>query len=129
MYFKFWPNFSLYQVKLYFIGFLMILIMLALGHALSIFLPLPAPVLGLILCAITCAALGEVPKSLLLISQLLLSNMALFFLPLIVSATLYIDLIREIWLPVLVSLVLSTLIAIAITAKLADIQLTGTSDE
>ena len=107
----------------------MILTMLALGHVLSLFLPLPAPVLGLILCAVSCAALGEVPKSLLLISQLLLSNMALFFLPLIVSATLYIDLIIEIWLPVLISLILSTLVAIAITAKLADIKLARTSDE
>lgn len=107
----------------------MILTMLALGHVLSLFLPLPAPVFGLILCAVTCATLSEVPKSLLLTSQLLLNNMALFFLPLIVSATLYIDLIRENWLPILVSLILSTLVAIAITAKLADINLAGKTDE
>ena len=117
------------KVKLLLLGFLMILLLLGAGQLLNIFLPLPAPVLGLLLCALFCALLGGVPKPLLMISQLLLSNMALFFLPLIVSATLYIDMIKAIWLPILLSLVFSTLVAIAITAKLADRKMQEVEDE
>lgn len=111
---------SFAKIKHYLIGISLIAIFLAAGHLLSLFIPLPAPVIGLLVCAVSCAALGEVPTSLLLISKLLLSNMALFFIPLIVSATLYFDLIKSNWFEVLLSLFISTLLAMAITAKLAD---------
>lgn len=120
---------SLAKIKQYLIGSLLIFLFLAAGHFLSSFIPLPAPVIGLLVCAIACAVLGEVPTSLLLVSQLLLSNMALFFIPLIVSATLYLDLIKNNWLEVSLSLLISTLVAMAVTAKLADKNLKANNSE
>lgn len=126
---KLWSTSSLLKAKQYMVGFLLIIVLLTSGQLLGLLIPLPAPVIGLLLCSLLCAILGKVPKSLQLISQLLLSNMALFFLPLIISATLYIDLIRSSWLPILLSLIISTLIAIVITAKLADKNLDGTKND
>lgn len=120
---------SFNKVKQYLIGTTLIGLFLLAGHFLSLFIPLPAPVIGLLVCAISCAILGEVPPALLLVSQLLLSNMALFFIPLIVSATLYFDLIKNIWVEILLSLFISTLLAMAVTAKIADRNLKGKSDE
>lgn len=126
---KYSLSISFNKVKQYLIGAILIGLFLFVGHFISLFIPLPAPVIGLLVCTISCVALGEVPPALLLISQLLLSNMALFFLPLIVSATLYFDLIKNIWLEVLLSLFISTLLAMAVTAKIADKNFKEKSDE
>ncbi len=120
---------SFNKVKQYLIGAILIGLFLLVGHFLSLLMPLPGPVIGLLVCAISCAALGEVPPALLMVSQLLLSNMALFFIPLIVSATLYFDLIKNIWLEVLLSLFISTLLAMTVTAKVADRNLKDESNE
>lgn len=119
-------NASLSLIKHYVVGAILILFLLFAGHFLSRFIPLPGPVLGLLLCTLLCAVLQQVPKSLLLISQLLLANMALFFVPLIVSATLYMDYIKDTWLIIAMSIVTSTLVAMAVTALLADRNLTKT---
>lgn len=111
---------TFFTFKLYLYGFSLLLLLLGGGTLLSHIIPLPAPVIGLLLCALLCAMLGQVPKPLTLISQLLLSNMALFFVPLIVSITLYLEQIQTHILAIGLSLLLSTLIAMAVTAKLAD---------
>jgi holin-like protein len=121
---KMFKNISFSLVKHYVVGAAIILLLLYSGHFFSRFIPLPGPVLGLLLCALLCAILRQVPKPLLLISQLLLANMALFFVPLIVSATLYMEYIQDTWLIIVMSVITSTLVAMAVTALLADRNLT-----
>jgi len=53
-------------------------------------------------------------------AELLLANMALFFVPAGVGVMVYTDLIASEWLPISVATVLSTFVVMAVTGKLAD---------
>ncbi len=78
-------------------------------------LPIPGNVLGmgLLLCALL---LGWVKVAWLEeAADLLLSNMALFFVPAGVGVMVYADLIGREWLPISVGLVLSTFFVMAVT--------------
>jgi holin-like protein len=50
----------------------------------------------------------------------LLGNLSLLFVPAGVGVILHIDLLREAWLPLLAALIVSTLLAVAVTALVID---------
>lgn len=82
-------------------------------------LPIPGNVLGMgFLLLALMVGLVDV-KSLEEAAELLLSNMALFFVPAGVGVMVYGDLIAAEWLPISVAMVLSTFVVMAVTGKLA----------
>lgn len=98
-------------------GMAILLLMQFSGSLISTWMALPIPgnVLGmaLLLCFLL---LGWVKVEWLDdIAELLLSNMALFFVPAGVGVMVYADLIEREWLPISVGLVLSTFIVMAVT--------------
>lgn len=104
------------------IGMTILLGLLGIGEIISRFLPIPLPgnVIGLILMALSLATgiikLEQVEEA----GNFLLNNILVLFIPAGVSIMLYFDLIRAQWLPILVSIVLSTFIVLIVTGKLVD---------
>jgi holin-like protein len=82
-------------------------------------LPIPGNVLGmgLLLLGLTTNIVDI--KWLEEAAELLLSNMALFFVPAGVGVMVYSDLIAAEWLPICVATILSTFVVMAVTGKLA----------
>jgi holin-like protein len=78
-------------------------------------LPLPGPVLGMLLLFAYLMVKGHVPEGLDAVTKLLLGNLSLLFVPASVGIMVYAGLIADQWLPIAVSLVASTAIAIAVT--------------
>ncbi len=102
-------------------GLTLLLLFQLCGEILSRLLALPIPGnvigMGLLLLAlmtglVETAWLEEA-------AELLLSNMALFFVPAGVGVMVYGDLIAAEWLPICVATVLSTFVVMAVTGKLA----------
>ena len=62
-------------------------------------------------------------------AELLLSNMALFFVPAGVGVMVYGDLIAAEWLPISVATVLSTFVVMAVTGKIAQKLEPSTEDD
>ena len=84
-------------------------------------LPLPGPVLGMLLLFAALVVRGGVPEQLRATAQGLLNNLSLLFVPAGVGVMTHIALIRAAWLPIALTLVLSTLvtlIAAALTMQL-----------
>ncbi len=79
-------------------------------------LPLPGPVAGLILLAIGLAIFGRVPESLRSISTGILRNLALMFVPASVGIITQVDRLESYGMVLAVSVVVSTLAAMAVTA-------------
>lgn len=84
--------------------------------ATSLGLPLPGPVLGMALLAVVLAAARRVPEGLTLVADMLLRAMPLFFIPAGVGVLALSDTLRAAWIPVTAALLVSTLLAIAVTA-------------
>ena len=98
-------------------GMAILLLLQFIGTIVSTWLSLPIPGnvlgMGLLLCALL---LGWIKVDWLEeAADLLLSNMALFFVPAGVGVMVYADLIGREWLPISVGLVLSTFIVMAVT--------------
>ncbi len=82
-------------------------------------LPIPGSVLGMGLLLLALMAKWVDIKWFEEAAELLLSNMALFFVPAGVGVMVYGDLIAAEWLPITVATVLSTFVVMAVTGKLA----------
>jgi holin-like protein len=78
--------------------------------------PIPGPVIGMILLFAALLARGGVPEGLKRTSQGLLAHLSLLFIPAGSGIIAYVTLIRREWLPLSVSLVGSTILAMAVTA-------------
>jgi len=111
---------KLKKTQLILLGFCHIFLYLLLGQWLSILIPIPAAIIGLVICTSICLFLKKVPVSLELASNLLLKNMAILFIPYVVTITLYWPELKESWLVCLAALFLSTLVTLAITSLLCD---------
>ena len=102
-------------------GFTILIILQLCGEFLSsrFDLPVPGNVLGmallLIALSIKLVDLTWIEEA----ADLLLSNMALFFVPAGVGVMVYADLIAAEWLPITVATVASTFIVMAVTGLLA----------
>lgn len=98
-------------------GFAILLLLQFLGELISVGLNLPIPGnvlgMGLLLLALNLKLVrAEWVEDAV---ELLLSNLALFFVPAGVGVMVYLDLIALEWLPILVSTVLSTFVVMAVT--------------
>ncbi len=98
-------------------GMALLLLFLFLGEAASTAwnVPIPGSVIGMVLLlAALCAGIvrHEWIKE---ASELLLSHMALFFVPAGVGVMVYFDLIGREWLPIVVAMVVSTFVVMAVT--------------
>jgi holin-like protein len=82
-------------------------------------LPIPGNVMGMGLLLFALSAKLVDSKWLEEAAELLLSNMALFFVPAGVGVMVYGDLIAAEWLPITVATVVSTFIVMAVTGLLA----------
>lgn len=98
-------------------GMSILLFLQLLGEVLSASMSLPVPGsvlgMGLLLAALLIGwvKVAWIEEA----ADLLLSNMALFFVPAGVGVMVYADLISREWLPISVGLVLSTFIVMAVT--------------
>ncbi len=104
-------------------GFTYLLLFQLCGEFVSRFLDLPIPgnVLGMgLLLAALSAKIIDV-KWIEEAADLLLSNMALFFVPAGVGVMVYGDLIAAEWLPITVATIVSTFVVMALTGTLAQL--------
>ncbi len=77
--------------------------------------PFPGPVLGMLLLFIVLKIRGSLPQSLRQTSQTMLAHLSLLFVPAGVGIMRHFALIQQEWLPILATLVISTLITIGVT--------------
>lgn len=75
----------------------------------------PGPVIGMIFLLIILLIKGSVQKDLETTANSLLSNLSLLFVPAGVGLMLHFQLIGKEWLPITISLIVSTILTIAIT--------------
>lgn len=103
-------------------GFAILLVSQLLGELISrgFQVPIPGNVLGMTLLLLALLVglvrLAWVEEA----AELLLKNMALFFIPAGVGVMVYGDLIAREWLPIVVATVVSTFVVMAVTGLLAD---------
>ena len=78
-------------------------------------LPLPGPVIGMALLFFGLMIYGKVPESLGNMTKGLLDQLSLLFVPAGVGVMTHLTLLGEEWVPITVSLVVSTLVALGVT--------------
>lgn len=78
-------------------------------------LPVPGPVMGMVFLFVTLLIRGSVPEQLRTTAQGLLRHLSLLFVPAGVGVMVHFSLVADVWLPVLVTLVLSILITLGVT--------------
>ena len=102
-------------------GLTLLLLFQLCGEIISRFLDLPIPGnvmgMGLLLLGLTAGWVDV--KWLVDAAEILLSNMALFFVPAGVGVMVYSDLIAAEWLPITVATIVSTFVVMAVTGVLA----------
>jgi holin-like protein len=81
-------------------------------------LPVPGPVCGMAFLFCALAINGRVPEGLAKVTDGLLSNLSLLFVPAGAGVMLHFKLLGDDWLPLSAGLILSTLLTIAVTASL-----------
>ena len=79
-------------------------------------LPVPGPVLGMLFLFLTLAVRGGPGHELQSTSQHLLQHLSLLFVPAGTGVMLHVAQIESEWLPIAVALVVSTVLAIAVSA-------------
>jgi len=99
-------------------GITILLICQLLGEATSVSLdlPVPGPVLGMLLLFAALSVRRGVPESMESASTALLSHLSLLFVPAGVGLMVHFDRVSEEWLPIAVTLLLSTVISLVATA-------------
>jgi holin-like protein len=79
-------------------------------------LGLPGPVIGMLILFTGLVLRGGVPDELQRTAQGLLQHLSLLFVPAGVGVMSYLGLVAEEWVPITASLVISTVLTIAVTA-------------
>jgi holin-like protein len=79
-------------------------------------LPVPGPVIGMLLLFLTLLLRGSAPESVRETAQGLLQHLSLLFVPAGVGVLIHFPRVFKEWLPIVVSLVVSTILTIAVTA-------------
>lgn len=87
------------------------------GEAIVLFsgLPLPGPVIGMVILFVGLVIYGQVPDSLHKVTQGLLDQLSLLFEPAGVGVMTHLGLLGRQWLPLTVSLVVSTFVTLLLT--------------
>ena len=86
-------------------------------------LPIPGPVVGMTLLFLCLLAKGHVSQEIRIHTGALLQHMSLFFIPAGVGIMLHMQRIGNEWLPIMLSLVISTFAGMAVTAWVIEIML------
>lgn len=86
--------------------------------------PVPGPVLGMVMLFVTLLLKNELIKTLEPATTALLSHLSLLFVPAGVGVMVHFSRIGQQWLPITVSLVLSTIITLALSALLTQLLVT-----
>ncbi len=86
------------------------------GLGLSTFIPLPASLLGLLVLLLGLVWLKRIPHALLTVSQFVLGHMLVLFVPATMGILLYGETLADNLLWLVLSIVISTLISLGITA-------------
>ncbi len=99
-------------------GFTWLLVFQCTGEAIAwgTGIPIPGPVIGLVLLLAVLLLRGEVPDSLAVTSDGLARHLSLLFVPAGTGVMLHVAQIESEWLPIAVALVVSTVLAIAVSA-------------
>jgi holin-like protein len=99
-------------------GFTWLLLFQCAGEALARLaaMPVPGPVAGMALLLAALLARRRTPDSLTVAADGLARHLSLLFVPAGVGVMLHVGRLADEWLPILVSLVVSTVLAIAATA-------------
>lgn len=99
-------------------GVTWLLVFQSLGEALVRLagLPFPGPVAGMALLAAALLVRGSVPEALNAASEGLARHLSLLFVPAGVGVMLHVQALAAEWLPIVVALVASTVVAIAVSA-------------
>ena len=79
-------------------------------------LPIPGPVVGMFLLFAALSMRGSAPALLTRTAQGLLQHLSLLYVPAGVGVMVHFALIRQAWLPIAVTLVVSTFVTLAVTA-------------
>lgn len=79
-------------------------------------LPVPGPVVGMLLLFLSLVMRGAAPEWLRVTANGLLSHLSLLFVPAGVGVMLHFERLGAEWLPIVVSLVASTVLTIGVTA-------------
>jgi holin-like protein len=100
------------------LAFITLIVFWFLGYVLSLYVALPAALLGLLLLFMGLLFLGRVPKSLEHVSQFLLRHLSFFFIPPLVAAWFYAEQLgSKLWL-FLFAIMLSTVVSLCLTSWL-----------
>ncbi len=91
----------------------------------SLQLPIPGPVVGMVILFCGLVIRGNIPEPLAQTANGMLSQLSLLFVPAGVGVMTHLTLLGNQWLPLSVSLVVSTLLTIAVTGFVMQ-RLTGT---
>lgn len=83
--------------------------------ALTLQLPVPGPVVGMVILFCALMVYGRLPASLAALSGELLGNLSLLFVPAGVGVMLHAQRLADNWLAILLALLLSTAITLAVT--------------
>jgi holin-like protein len=108
------------NLQLTLFGFFQVFLYLLVGEYMSLLIPLPPAIIGLLLCCGACLLMKKVPLSLDLASRFLLKNMAIFFIPYIVTISLFWLALAGYWFACLLALFISTLLTLIITSVVSD---------
>ncbi|PDV96577.1 CidA/LrgA family protein [Candidatus Chloroploca asiatica] len=97
---------------------LSLLVFQLLGEVLvrAIGVPIPGPVVGMLLLFGALKLRGRVPDTLHKVSEALLNNLSLLFVPAGVGVMVHLNLLRTGWWQLLVTVIVSTLITLVVTA-------------
>lgn len=83
-------------------------------------LPIPGPVLGMVLLLIGLLLRGQVPVALETVTTTVLSHLSLLFVPAGVGIVVVLPLVLQQWFPLTISIIGSTLLAIAVGGIVAE---------
>lgn len=78
-------------------------------------LPVPGPVVGMLLLFLYLMMRGEADESLKGVSQVLLQNLSLLFIPAGAGILLHVHRLADDWLPIVLSVFVSTLLTMMVT--------------
>lgn len=79
-------------------------------------LPIPGPVIGMVILFLTLIYRGSLPENLKITAHGLLKQLGLLFVPAGSGIIAYTALIEKEWLPIMITLVVSTVLTIGVTA-------------
>ncbi|MDD2741935.1 MAG: CidA/LrgA family protein [Rhodocyclaceae bacterium] len=79
-------------------------------------LPVPGPVIGMLLLFATLVVRGSISKELQSTAQTLLQHLSLLFVPAGTGVMLHLHRVADEWLPLLLSVLISTLATLIVTA-------------